>query len=321
VRLFEHPDFEDAIKAAENYFAHQGLTAQFIEKDYYVTEALRIVALQYPTQVIFKGGTSLSKGWKLIERFSEDIDLFLNRDAFNPHLSNNGIDRTFKTIQDYLLNGDLKLQILTGLGSSSKGISRNSYFSYTQRFSGNQAIANRVLLEMGIRSGTYPTENILLSSYLGQFLQETRQGLEAEDEKPFSMQLLHFRRTFVEKLFAIHSKVIAYEIKSEPIGNYARHYYDLFYLAQKPEVKLMLENGEYQNIKDNCHQISLSHFGDNYYKPENLTFSKSKAFFPTQELRKTIINEYEKQCRNLCYAEYPKWQEIESCFNELRNLL
>lgn len=247
--------------------------------------------------------------------------MFLNRDAFNPRLSTNRIDETFKIIQNSLLNGNLKLQILTKLGSSSKGISRNSYFSYIQRFSGNQAIANRVLLEMGIRSGTYPTENILLSSYLGQFLQETQQGLETEDEKPFSMQLLHFRRTFVEKLFAIHSKIMACETKSEPIGNYARHYYDLFYLAQKPEVKLMLESEEYQNIKDNCHQISQLHFGDNYYKPENITFSKSKALFPTKELRQTIISEYEKQCRNLCYAEYPTWQEIESCFNELRNLL
>lgn len=37
--LFESPDFEDAIKAAQNYFKNLGLTEQFIEKDYYVTEA------------------------------------------------------------------------------------------------------------------------------------------------------------------------------------------------------------------------------------------------------------------------------------------
>jgi hypothetical protein len=43
VKLFEHSDFQDAVKAAENYFARPGLTAQFIEKDYYVTEALRKV--------------------------------------------------------------------------------------------------------------------------------------------------------------------------------------------------------------------------------------------------------------------------------------
>lgn len=321
MRLCELDDFQDAIKAAENYFATPALTAQFIEKDYYVTEALRIIALQYPEQVIFKGGTSLSKGWNLIKRFSEDIDIFLNRQAFTPKLSNTKVDSTFQEIDNSLLSGKLKLEFLPDLSKRKKGKSRNSYFQYEPFFLGNQAISNRIFLEMGTRSAIYPTENILLSSYLAQFLQETQQNLDTEDEKPFYMKLLHFRRTFVEKLFAIHSKVRSYQDKSEPIGNYARHYYDLFCLAQQTEVKSMLETEEYHNIRQDCHKISLSHFGDNYYQPENMTFSNSMALFPTEELRKTIANEYEKQCSNLCYARYPTWQEIESCFNELRNLL
>jgi predicted nucleotidyltransferase component of viral defense system len=78
MKLYEHPDFGEAIIAARNHFAQPGLTLQLIEKDYYVTEALRIVANYMPGEVIFKGGTSLSKGWNLIHRFSEDIDLFVN---------------------------------------------------------------------------------------------------------------------------------------------------------------------------------------------------------------------------------------------------
>jgi predicted nucleotidyltransferase component of viral defense system len=78
VKLFESPDFYDAIVAATEHFKDSGFTEQLIEKDYYVTEALRIIAAQWPQQVVFKGGTSLSKGWKLINRFSEDLDLFLN---------------------------------------------------------------------------------------------------------------------------------------------------------------------------------------------------------------------------------------------------
>ena len=82
MKLCESVDFRDAIAAAANYFSSQGLTEQFIEKDYYITEALRMIAGLYPERVIFKGGTSLSKGWNLINRFSEDIDLF-----FNPQIS------------------------------------------------------------------------------------------------------------------------------------------------------------------------------------------------------------------------------------------
>lgn len=57
-------------------FQDQGLRPAIIEKDYFVTEALRVIAEIAAEKVIFKGGTSLSKGWNLIRRFSEDIDLF-----------------------------------------------------------------------------------------------------------------------------------------------------------------------------------------------------------------------------------------------------
>jgi hypothetical protein len=63
VKLCESPDFSDAIAAAANHFSDRGLTEQFIEKDYYITEALRMIAGLYPDRAIFKGGTSLSKGW------------------------------------------------------------------------------------------------------------------------------------------------------------------------------------------------------------------------------------------------------------------
>jgi len=66
VRLYEHADFEQAIVQAARAF---GLSEQFIEKDYYVTEILRIVTAQLGEKAIFKGGTSLSKGWRLITRF------------------------------------------------------------------------------------------------------------------------------------------------------------------------------------------------------------------------------------------------------------
>ena len=57
------------------------------------------------------------------------------------------------------------------------------------------------------------------------------------------MRLLHFRRTFVEKMFAIHSKVELLKRDGQPLGTYARHYYDLFQLAEQPEVHRHAEVG------------------------------------------------------------------------------
>jgi predicted nucleotidyltransferase component of viral defense system len=74
--------------APRSIFRTRGLRPAIIEKDYYVTEALRIVAAS-GDRIIFKGGTSLAKGWNLIQRFSEDIDIFLDPEAFQPALGKN----------------------------------------------------------------------------------------------------------------------------------------------------------------------------------------------------------------------------------------
>ena len=84
MKLFEHPDFEQAVIRAAEHFRPRGLREAIIEKDYFVTEALRIIEQAAGAKVIFKGGTSLSKGWNLIQRFSEDIDIFLDPTAFDP---------------------------------------------------------------------------------------------------------------------------------------------------------------------------------------------------------------------------------------------
>jgi Nucleotidyl transferase AbiEii toxin, Type IV TA system len=95
VRLFEYEDFEQAMLRAAAQFE---VSEQFVEKDYYVTEILRIVAQQLGDKAVFKGGTSLSKGWGLITRFSEDIDLFVNPDRFEPRPGKNKLDRILKNL-------------------------------------------------------------------------------------------------------------------------------------------------------------------------------------------------------------------------------
>jgi hypothetical protein len=99
VKLFEHPDFEQAVIRAAEHFRPRGLREALIEKDYYVTEALRLIGQAAGDKVIFKGGTSLSKGWDLIQRFSEDIDIFLDPTAFDPPLGRKAIDRELKKLR------------------------------------------------------------------------------------------------------------------------------------------------------------------------------------------------------------------------------
>jgi hypothetical protein len=338
MRLFEHADFEQAIIHAAEHFRTQGLRPAIIEKDYYVTEALRTIAAlsladtrrgndendnnvsDINNTIIFKGGTSLSKGWNLIQRFSEDIDIFLDPLAFEPPLGKRAIDRQLKSLRDAVAEHPA-LAFVEGESQTIGGFGRNDRFSYAQRFGGPGEVANRVLLEAGAASGREPTSIVDISSYLGQFLRSRGLSLGAEDEGSFPMRLLHFRRTFVEKMFAIHSKVELFKRDARPLGSYARHYYDLYHLAAQEEVIAMLKSGEYAAIKEDYDRISREHFLRSYFCPDGMCFARSDALFLPPELAASIRAEYEAQCRTLCYGRYPEWREVQARFMEIRDLL
>jgi predicted nucleotidyltransferase component of viral defense system len=319
VRLFEHPDFQQAILQATEHFRDRGLRPAIIEKDYYVTEALRIIAAT-GDKVIFKGGTSLAKGWNLIQRFSEDIDIFLDPAAFKPALGSRAIDRELKSLRD-AVGAQGALTFIANESQTIGGFGRNDHFSYVQRFGGPGEIANRVLVEAGTASGREPTVVVELRSYLSQFLRERTISLGAEDERPFAMRLLHFRRTFVEKLFAIHSKVELLKRDGRPLGSYARHYYDLFQLSAQDEVIAMMNSTEYAAIKTDYDQISRTHFQKSYFHPEGMSFARSDALFPPEELSRVLSVEYERQCKMLCYGPYPRWLDVQARFLEMRELV
>lgn len=319
MKLFQHPEFEQPILQAAEHFRGRGLRPAVIEKDYYVTEVLRIIA-GVGDEVIFKGGTSLAKGWNLIQRFSEDIDIFLDPAAFNPALGKRGIDRELKALRDAVAAHD-GLTFLPDESQTIGGFGRNDRFSYKQRFGGAGEIADRVLVEAGSASGRDPTVTIELHSYLSEFLRDRKMSLAAEDETPFPMRLLHFRRTFVEKMFAIHGKVEILKRDGRPLGTYARHYYDLFQLASQDDVIAMLKSDEYAAIKADYDTISRTHFERNYFPPEKMSFAAGDALFPVEDLAKRITAEYEGQCKLLCYGPYPSWQQVQDRLLALRDML
>ncbi len=316
MRLFEHPDFDQIVVATQNHFALPRLTNQIIEKDYYVTEVLRIIAQHLPGEIIFKGGTSLSKGWNLIQRFSEDIDLYVKPDG----LGKNAIDRKLKQLRD-AISAHPGLQFLPDESSTIGGFGRCDRFGYSPSFTEINSIAPHVFLEVGTNSGIYPTETRPISSYVAEYLRTTGVSLNAEDEIPFEMPLLHFRRTFVEKMFAIHAKVEIFKETGTPIGGYARHYYDLWCLAQQPDVPAMLQSAEYADIKADYERVSLAAFPRGYRRPLDMTFANSDALFPPTILESALSAAYNQQCQLLCYAQYPSWVDLRATLQRLRQWL
>ncbi len=318
MKLFEHEDFEQAmLRAAERF----EVSEQFVEKDYYVTEILRIVAGRLGDRAMFKGGTSLSKGWGLITRFSEDIDLFVNPQRFDPAPGKNRIDRILKDLSA-AVGEHPALTWLKDEGVTIGGLGREDYFGYETRFGDLPGIRAVVRLEPGIQSGTFPTEVVPITSMVGQYLQG--EGLDgiADDLSGFDMTLLHYRRTFVEKMFALHGKVIRLRDEGLPLGRDARHYPDLYALAGERQVHAMLASPEYDEIRKDYDEKSRRFFPKGYRPPEGLSFAGSPAFFPSPELRAQLAADYETQCELLFSGgKYPSLDEVLARFEEIRNLL
>jgi hypothetical protein len=145
-----------------------------------------VIAATAGDKVIFKGGTSLAKGWNLIQRFSEDIDIFLDPAAFQPPLGKNAIDRALRRLRDAIA-AHPALTFVRGESQTIGGFGRNDRFAYQQRFGGPGEVARRVLVEAGTARGREPTEAVELRSHLSQFLQERGVSPGAEDEGSFSL--------------------------------------------------------------------------------------------------------------------------------------
>lgn len=152
MRLFQHPDFEQVVLKAAEHFREAFLRPAIIEKDYFATEALRIIAGNVGEKAIFKGGTSLSRGWNLIRRFSEDIDIFLDPTAFSPALRNRAIDRKLKQLRGSL-DAHPALTFIREGSRTIGGFGRSDGFAHPQRFGGPAEVAGRVLVEVATASG------------------------------------------------------------------------------------------------------------------------------------------------------------------------
>jgi hypothetical protein len=318
MKLYEHPEFDQAMLRAAEQFQ---VSEQFIEKDYYVTEILRIIADRFGEQAMFKGGTSLSKGWGLITRFSEDIDLFVNPQKFQPVPGKNKMDKILKQLTEAVAEHPA-LTWLTDESRTIGGLGREDYFGYDTRFAALPGIRPAVRLEPGIQSGTFPTEVVPITSLIAQYLHEEGRADMAEDLMGFDMRLLHYRRTFVEKMFALHGKVVRLQQEGHPLERDTRHYPDLYVLAGEHEVRAMLASPEYEEIRRDYDEKSRTFFPKSYRPPPDLSFADSPALFPDADLRAQLAVEYDAQCRLLFSgAAYPSFEEVLGRFEEIRSLL
>ncbi|SKA87658.1 Predicted nucleotidyltransferase component of viral defense system [Gemmiger formicilis] len=217
--VYLHNDREQFREAIYLSYQQTGIMAQAIEKDYYVTLLLQILAQEMP-YIVFKGGTSLSKCHKVIQRFSEDIDITIDT------LLSQGQKRKAKQI---ILDAAAELGLV--IDNLDEIRSRRDYNRYVLSYNSvipmaSDALKPAVLLETSYTAVSFPTVLLPVHSYVGDMMQNEVPNLVDEYHlSPFEMKVQGIDRTLADKVFAICD----YYLQSKT-AKHSRHLYDIYKL-------------------------------------------------------------------------------------------
>lgn len=230
--------FSEAIRATSQ---HTGIRDVFVEKDYWITLVLRqFSASRYADQMVFKGGTSLSKGYGLINRFSEDVDIAI---IDGENKSGNEIKTIIGAVEKEMTVGLKERQVE---GVSSKGSRfRKSIFEYASVDFQNSS--NTLIVDINSFANPFPFQSLTIKSFIYDFLIQTdNENIVAQYSlQSFEVNVLNKEQTLMEKLtslirFSFDANVI------ESIASKIRHFYDLYYLMNDTDCGAFVQSAQFK---------------------------------------------------------------------------
>lgn len=293
-QLRRHPDDLAALisRTAE---AH-GLPAAYVEKDFWVTEVLRAAVVDRPIELpdgsfgqvkfLFKGGTSLSRVFRIIDRFSEDVDLLV---VFPQDATTKSRHKILKRV-DSEVTSHLNLTASdVEVGSSTTGVKRFTTYPFPTQ-DGSASLREGVLLELGSRGGTYPADTHVYRSMVAEFaIGELGESETTWDEfAPFLVRVLAPERTLLEKFAAVHDAAMRGDTST--LLKYGRHFYDIGRVLDTGFVVDALDSLGTEQIVSLVDDINArSHeAGLGWHPRPQAGFAASPAFDPNHPTHATI---------------------------------
>lgn len=249
---------EDRRISLEQANIRTGIRIQAIEKDWWVTLVLKaLFELTLAEHFIFKGGTSLSKGSKLINRFSEDLDIALAPEAFGlsyrPIASKNYVEKVRKagcTFTSTILKNTLE-EKLKSFNLHGKPISvlaekipvdrpdkdpQIIYVYYPSLFEPLPYLDPRVKIEFSVRSLKEPYGSIRVQTILSEVFPQA-----AYPEEPFEVSATLPHKTYLEKIFLLLEKYKVMD-PGDKLERQSRHLYDIVQMTDKGVLQAALND-------------------------------------------------------------------------------
>ena len=297
--------FKETIRAAAH---HTGIKDEFVEKDYWITLVLHQLSGSKNSGVtVFKGGTSLSKGYGLINRFSEDVDIAIINDN---NKSGNEIKTIIRTVEKEMTQ---QLKELEVEGITSKGSRfRKSVFEYESKNKNN-----KLIVEVNSFANPFPFQKMKIKSFIHDFYIATgnEKLIEQFTLHPFEINVLNKEQTLMEKLVSLIRFSFA-ENAVENISQKIRHFYDLYFLMKDKECSAFIRSAEF---KKRINEI-LKHDRQLFDEPhgwQKKPLAASPLIRDFEAMWKQLKNKYKSELSALAFALIPDESKIAEAFKKL----
>lgn len=301
--LHNHKNFRDLLRIVG---AELNIESGLVEKDYWIMHVLYGLKMQ-GFEFELKGGTSLSKGYGIIHRFSEDIDIHIKPPAEmeineNP---NNNKPRNIQKRKNFYdgLATEIKINGIIAVRRDEAFDDQRQYRSggirlhYDSKTDAIDGIKEGILLEVGFDTVT-PNNPLTISSWA--YDKAVQQGVDIIDNRAVNIACYHVGYTFVEKLQTIATKFRQEQEYKEERQNLMRQYYDIYNLLQDDTVKAFIGTEEYQKHKE-------ARFPPKDYE---IPIADNEAFLlKNLELRERFVERYKKTAK-LYYKGQPDFNEL-----------
>ena len=301
------------LQVLEQVRNNTGLDQQTIEKDWWVTQVLRaLFSLPYAEYLSFKGGTSLSKCWKIIERFSEDVDIAIDRKflGFEGELSKRQIsDRlrraTCSFVREKMQYDVRKQMIINGIQADLFEVDVNItpitttdpeviMINYQSVLPLSAYIIHTVKIEISGRSMHEPVELHKINSMIDEAFSQSPFA-----EVEFGVQAVLPHRTFLEKLFLLHEEFSKSqgEIRTERMS---RHIYDIERMMHTTVAEEALQDESlYRSVVEHRRKfIGLRGFNYDTLYPATLNLLP-----PNKEIERQWREDYKHMQDTMIYGE------------------
>ena len=309
-----------------------GISAKAIEKDWWVTLSLKLVFnTPYAIHFAFKGGTSLSKGWQLIDRFSEDIDISLSSEAvgiayaerpsktFVEHLRRAGCSFTSNELMEALKAEFRSSQVPENLYSiEAEPIPLDMpdtdpqalYVNFVSLFDPNPYLPDRVKIEFSVRSLKEPSIKRSMRSLLDNHFPN-----ENYIEENCEVLTILPQRTLIEKMLLLHEEYNRDELAKMRTERMSRHYYDLFQLSRQNFSSVTLRNNDFieEIIEHRKYYSRLKRFDYSTLKRGRI------SIIPPADILKALEQDYAIMKAEMIYGNPPTFEKIIQAMKNLQD--